>query len=101
MLPIPTHQAPLDESDVLVEQKPEPEAPVPVSDTFFIEYLLQLFPDYEPVRTPSPQLSVSDYNQSQSLVGTSTPLLTNSSLTDFLSNYPIWPDKSKLPHLMQ
>ena len=36
MLSIATHQPPLDESDTLLEQKPEPEAQDPVSDTSFI-----------------------------------------------------------------
>ena len=28
-------------------------------------------------------------------MGTSAPLLTQPSLTDYLSNYPLWPDRDK------
>ena len=41
--------------------------------------------------TPSPPIQAPTKNASTSLAGTSAPLLTNPSLTDMLSNFPIWP----------
>ena len=75
----------------------EPAAPIPslhqsISPT---RQLLQLFSDHERSRSPSSQLTVSE--QEPSLLGTSAPLLTNPSLTDLLSNYPIWPIATQLP----
>ena len=46
------------------------------------------------MRSPSPQISSSDKD---SLPGTSASLLTNPSLTNFLSNYPIWPTAPLIP----
>ena len=64
----------------------EPVARIFSSDTSIspTNYLPQLFPDREPARSPSPPLTVSEEEPS-----TSAPLLTNQSLTEFLSNYPI------------
>ena len=39
----------------------------------------------------SPTISQRALHQPNSLLGTSAPLLTNPSFTEFLSNYPIWP----------
>ena len=57
--------------------------------------LPQLFSDHESVRSPSPQVPSSD--KESSLPGMSTSLLTNPSLTNFLSNYPIWPTAPPIP----
>ena len=46
------------------------------------------------MRSPSPQISSYDKD---SLPGTSASLLTNPSLTNFLSNYPIWPTAPPIP----
>ena len=83
MLPVPPN--PVDADQV------EPEAPPAASDQSIspARILPQLFSDHERVRSPSPQLSSSD--KESSLPGTSASLLTNPSLTNFLSNYPIWP----------
>ena len=51
--------------------------------------LPQLFSDHTQPRSPSLQVTATDIEPS--LTGTSAPLLTNPSLTDFLGNYPIWP----------
>ena len=69
----------------------EPEAPSPTTDHSVspTRCIPQLFSDHEPVRSSSPQLTASE--KGPSLLGTSAPLLTNPSRTDFLSNYPIWP----------
>ena len=75
----------------------EPEAPLPSSDQSVspTHRLPQLFSDHERARSPSPQVSTSE--KESSLLGTSAPLLTNPSLTDFLSNYPIWPTAPPIP----
>ena len=57
--------------------------------------LPQLFSDHERARSPSPKISSPE--KPSSLPGTSAPLLTNPSLTDFLSNYPIWPTVPPIP----
>ena len=69
----------------------EPEAPTPSSDQSVSPRrdLPHLFSDHEHARSPSPHLTASE--KESSLLGTSAPLLTNPSLTDFHSNYPIWP----------
>ena len=92
-------------SDVMLPVPPDPvdadqmelEAPMPSSDQSVspTHHLPQLFSDQERARSPSPQVS-SPAKQS-SLPGTSAPLLTNPSLTDFLSNYPIWPTAPPIP----
>ena len=89
MLPVPPD--PVDADQV------EPEAPMPSSDQSVspTHHLPQLFSDQERASSPSPQVS-SPAKQS-SLPGTSAPLLTNPSLTDFLSNYPIWPTAPPFP----
>ena len=89
MLPVPPD--PVDPGTV------EPEAPVPSSDQSVspTRRLPQLFSDHERSRSPSPILTASE--KESSLLGTSAPLLTNPSLTDFLSNYPIWPSVPTVP----
>ena len=57
--------------------------------------LPQLFSDHEPMRSPSPHISQSSKTPELSPMGTSAPLLTQPSLTDYLSNYPLWPDHDK------
>ena len=75
----------------------EPEAPPAASDQSIspARILPQLFSDHERVRSPSPQISSSD--KESSLPGTSASLLTNPSLTNFLSNYPIWATTPPIP----
>ena len=93
MLPIPTH------SSQLVQTQPAdieaPAVPAISSDTTMFDCLPQLFSDHEPRRSPSPQLSPSDNPPDLSPSGTSAPLLTHPSLTDYLSNYPLWPNHAK------
>ena len=88
MLPVPP--------DLFIAGQAEPEAPPAASDQSIspARILPQLFPDHERVRSPSPQISSSDKD---SLPGTSASLLTNPSLTNFLSNYPIWPTAPPIP----
>ena len=85
MLPVPPDPANADQV--------KPEVPLPTSD--HTHHLPQLFSDHERARSPAPQVS-SPEKQSSSR-GTSAPLLTNPSLTDFLSNYPIWPTVPPVP----
>ena len=88
MLPIPPN--PVDEDMV------EPAAPPTTLDQSIspARVLPQLFSDHERVRSPSPQISSEEET---SLPGTSASLLTNPSLTNFLSNYPIWPTAPPIP----
>ena len=89
MLPIPPN--PVDEDLV------EPAAPPTALDQSIspARVLPQLFSDHERVRSLSPQISSSE--KETSLPGTSASLLTNPSLTNFLSNYPIWPTAPPIP----
>ena len=79
MLPVPPD--PVDADQVA------PEVPMPSSDqlTSPTQRLPQLFSDHERARFPSPQ--VSSPGKQSSMPGTSAPLFTNPSLTDFLSNH--------------
>ena len=88
MLPVPP--------DPVGDDQAEPEAPTLLSDLSVSPFhrLLQLFFDHERARSPSPQVSTSG---KESSLGTSAPLLTNPSLTDYLSNYPIWPTAPPIP----
>ena len=89
MLPVPP--------DPIDADQAEPEAPPAASDQSIspARLLPQLFSDHERVRSPSPQISSSD--KESSLPRTSATLLTNPSLTKFLSNYPIWPTAPPIP----
>ena len=89
MLPVPPD--PVDADQV------EPEAPMPSSDqsVSLTHHLPQLFSDHERARSPLPQTSSSE--KQSSVLGTSAPLLTNPSLTVFLSNYPIRPIAPPIP----
>ena len=89
MLPVPPNPVDADQA--------EPEAPPAASDQSIspARILPQLFSDHERMRSPSPQISSSD--KESSLPGTSASLLTNPSLTNFLSNYPIWPTAPPIP----
>ena len=94
-----------DLSDVMLPVPPDPveadqvapEVPMLSSDqlTSPTQRLPQLFSDHERTRSPSPQ--VSSPEKQLSMPGTSAPLFTNPSLTDFLSNYPIWPTVPPIP----
>ena len=64
-----------------------------LSDISFHDCLSQLFSEHELALLPSLQLLPSDHPPDQSLAGTFALLLTNPSLTDYLSNYPIWPNQ--------
>ena len=88
MLPVPP--------DLINAGQAEPETPPAASDQSISPtcILPQLFSDHERVRSPSPQISSSDKD---SLPGTSASLLTNPSLTNFLSNYLIWPTAPPTP----
>ena len=89
MLPIPPN--PIDADQV------KPEAPIPSSDQSVspTKRLPQLFSDHKRARSQSSKLTASE--KEPSLLGTSAPLLTNPSLTGFLSNYPYWPTATQLP----
>ena len=94
MLPIPTH------SPQLVQTQPAdiieaPAVPALSSDTSMFDCLPQLFSNHEPRGSPSPQLSPSDDPPELSPSGTSAPLLTHPSFTDYLSNYPLLPSHAK------
>ena len=47
------------------------------------------------MRSPSPQISQSGNTPEPSLTGTSAPLLTQPPFTNYLSNYPLWPNHAK------
>ena len=71
-----------------------PISPLPAKETLFSEN--EAIPDViENTESPPTQASaptqIPTKNASISLAGTSAPLLTNPSLTDMLSNFPIWP----------
>ena len=85
------HAVPPDpvDADQVVPKAPMPSPDQSVSPT---QHLPQLFSDHERARSPSPQVS-----SQSSLPGTSAPLLTNPSMTHFLSNYPIWPTAPPVP----
>ena len=89
MLPVPPD--PVDADQVA------PEVPMLSSDqlTSPTQRLPQLFSEHERARSPSPQ--VSSPGKQSSMPGTTAPLFTNPSLTDFLSNYPIWPTVPPIP----
>ena len=70
-------------------------APDSLSDVSMLSCFSQLFSDHEPMRSPSQHISQSDNTPELSLTGTSGPLLTQHSLTDYLSNYTLWPDQAK------
>ena len=95
MLPIPTY------SPQQVHTQPHPEAitdPSPpdfLSDVSMFSGLPQLFSDHEPMRSPSPHISQSSKTPELSPMGTSAPLLTQPSLTDYLRKYLLWPDHAK------
>ena len=82
MLPVPPD--PVDADPVA------PEVPMLSSDHLIspTQRSPQLFSVHERARSPSPQ--ISSPGKLSSMPGTSAPLFTNPSLTDFLSNYPIW-----------
>ena len=97
MLPIPTY------SPQQIHTQPHPEAITDPSaldlssDVSMLSGLPQLFSDHEPMRSPSPHISQSKKTPELSPMGTSALLLTQTSLTDYLSNYPLWSDRDKDP----
>ena len=93
MLPIPTHSA------QLMQTQPAniTDMPSQLSETSMFDCLPQLFSDHEPRRSPSPQLSPSDNPPELSPSGTSAPLLTHPSLTDYLSITLFGPSTPKIP----
>ena len=94
MLPIPTHSPQLAQTQPADVIK-APAVPALSSDTSMFDCLPQLFSDHEPRRSPSPRLSPSGDPPELSPSGASAPLLTHPSLTDYLSNYPLWPNHAK------
>ena len=88
-------QANPDESAILSSLVDEP-APIPEMPISPLPAMEALFSENEAVpdvidNTPSPPIQAPSKSASTSLAGTFAPLLTNPSLTDMLSNFPIWP----------
>ena len=88
-------QANPDESVILSSQVDEP-APIPEMPISPLPAMEALFSENEAVPdaldvAPNPNIHVPTESAATSLTGTSAPLLTNPSLTDMLSNFPIWP----------
>ena len=95
MLPIPTYSPQQIQTQPPPEAINDPSAPDSLSDVSMLSCLPQLFSDHEPMHSPLPQTSQSDNTPELSLTGTSAPLLTQPSFTDYLSNYPLWPDQAE------
>ena len=93
MLPISTYSPQQVQTQPPPDSIGDPLAPNSLSDVSMLVCLPQLFSDHKPMRSPSPQVSQSDNTPELSLTGTSAPLPTQPSLTDYLSNYPIWPNQ--------
>ena len=95
MLPIPTY------SPQQIHTPPHPEAITDppaldiLSDVSMLSGLPQLFSDHEPIRSHSPHTPQSNKTPELYPMGTSAPLLTQPSLTDYLSNFRLWPDGDK------
>ena len=88
-------QANPDESAILSSLVNEP-APIPEMPISPLPAMEALFSENEAVpdvidNTLSPPIQAPTKSAGTSLAGTSAPLLTNPSLTDMLSNFPIWP----------
>ena len=88
-------QASPDESVILSSHVDEP-APIPEMPISPLPAMEALFSENEAVPdaldiAPDPTIHVPTKSAATSLTGTSAPLLTNPSLTDMLSNFPIWP----------
>ena len=88
-------QANPDESAILSSPVDEPAhipempiSPLPAMEALFSEN--EAVPDIMD-DTPNPPIQAPTKSANTSLTGTSAPLLTNPSLTDMLSNFPIWP----------
>ena len=97
ILSIPTYSPQQFHTQPHPEAITDPSAPELLSDVSMLSCLPQLFSDHEPMRSPSPHISQSSKTPELSPMGTSAPLLTQPSLTDYLSNYPLWPDRDKDP----
>ena len=95
MLPIPTNSPQKLQTQPPPEATIDPSASDPLSDLSMLSCLPHLFSDCEPRRSPSPHVSESRKTPEQPPTGTSAPLLTQPSLTDYLSNFPFSHDKPK------
>ena len=93
--PIPAYPQDMDQSTLPPDPPVDSTPQDPMSDVSFNDCLHLLFSDHELARYPSSQLSPSDNPPEQSMVGTSAPLLTHPTLTDYLSNYPKWPNEAE------
>ena len=92
---ISSAQANPNENDILTLPKSEPApileiptSPLPPMEALFSEN--EAAPDAKADTPDHPARALID-SAGTSLAGTSAPLLTNPSLTDMLSNFPIWP----------
>ena len=88
-------QANPDESAILSSHVDEP-APIPEIPISPLPAMEALFSENEAVLdvldiAPNPTIHAPTKSAGTSLTGTSAPLLTNPSLTDMLSNFPVWP----------
>ena len=95
MLPIPIYSPQQIHTQPHPEAITDPSTPDLLSDVSTLSGLPQLFSDHEPMRSPSPHISQSSKTPELSPMGTSAPLLTQPSLIDYLSNYPLGPDRDK------
>ena len=95
MLPIPIYSPQQIHTQSHPEAITDPSTPDLLSDVSMLSGLAQLFSDHEPMRSPSPHISQSSKSPELFPMGSSAPLLTQPSLTDYLSNYPLWPDRDK------
>ena len=91
------------ESAVLTPSRNEPApnlevpiSPLPAMEALFSEN--EAVPDTGADTQKSPSHTLAN-NAGTSLTGTSAPLMTNPSLTDMLSNFPIWPQIDSIPEI--
>ena len=92
---LPSARTNPDESAILSSLVDEP-APIPEMPISPLPAMEALFSENEAVPDiiddiPNPPIRAPTNNTDTSLSGTSAPLLTKPSLTDKLSNFPIWP----------
>ena len=93
MLPIPASSPQKLQTQLPPEATIDPSASDPLSDLSMLSCLPHLFSDCEPMPSPSPHVSESRKTPELSPSGTSAPLLTQPSLPDYLSNFPLSHDK--------
>ena len=89
MLPIPTYSPQQIHTQPHPEAITDPSVPDLLSDVSTLSGLPQLFSDHEPMRSLSPHISQSSKTPELSPMGTSAPLLTQPSLTDYLRIYTL------------